>query len=1012
MNKIKITSYLFAIISLFSISEMKAQTVTITKLKQTDCYYYSNKSYTTVSMEILWSNQVSGIINVFLDTKNIKISTTKSMPQLINFEILADGLTHTITASGPSGGTDTKTILAPSPCIPLACNTNELGGIIYLDYNSNGIKDIGEYLGEKNIKINAVDKNDILYSTMSDENGLYKLNIPVANYPVRVEFSNIPNKYKNTSSVSPNGNNTMVQFVKVPSCSINLGLIDEIGYCENNPKFVTTIFRNGDPLPSGSIYGNLDVLRYYHYNENTLSAVNAGTKLANANQFGAIWGVAYDKKRNKVYSSTVVRHGSGFGPLGIGGIYVTDMTTNTSTPFLDVETLGIDVGDIGNNSVRGLFSNGNLSQDLDTWAKVCKQGIGGIDIDPNGEAIYFTNLFDKKIYKILLDADNNPTTIPTAADVTFYNIGNEATYGYTGGNMRPWALKYYNENLYVGIINDATNSQNKGDLRASILKIDIQTNTQTTVLEFPLNYTKGSPHSFWPNLGGFYPWIDDNTGPKISPHPLDNKALFLIYPEPILTEIEFDIDGSIVLAFSDRTGFQVNGRDLSANNTIISAFVGGDVLRGFKKGENYIIEYNAKAGAFTGFGANNNQGPGGGEFYVEDYSVHNENAMGGLAIKPGSGQILITQMDPYIANTNGTKVFNNTNGSTVSVITAYLQGFTQYTPNYSTAHKSIGMGDVEILCSTINTIEIGNRVWLDNDKDGIQDPDEMPIENVVIELYKDANNDNIPDGAALASTVTSVDGNWVFNNANVTEGILPNTNYLIKIANSQFNNGKGFGLLNKLLPTVANATNPSSTNDEVPGLINNSNIDTWADNDGNLFNGEVLIKYRTSSYGENNHHLDFGFYLDLHCAITNMIATPNICNSINKNNHDVAGSLDLFDAPSSGLLLIYIPNIDTLEFTPPFGNQIDFVFTNIPSNGNLNTIYAQFTALTTCNSSVSYLSPAPLTPPTLEIVNNVCPQKIGEINVVEHCGTNSFIEYSINNGNLGAFRNHFIPPFQ
>ena len=119
---------------------MKAQTVTITKLKQTDCYYYSNKSYTTVSMEILWSNQVSGIINVFLDTKNIKISTTKSMPQLINFEILADGLPHTIIASGPSGGTDTKSILAPSPCIPLACNTNELGGIIYLDYNSNGIR--------------------------------------------------------------------------------------------------------------------------------------------------------------------------------------------------------------------------------------------------------------------------------------------------------------------------------------------------------------------------------------------------------------------------------------------------------------------------------------------------------------------------------------------------------------------------------------------------------------------------------------------------------------------------------------------------------------------------------------------------------------------------------------------------------------------------------------------------------------------------------------------------------
>ncbi len=137
----------------------------------------------------------------------------------------------------------------------------------------------------------------------------------------------------------------------------------------------------------------------------------------------------------------------------------------------------------------------------------------------------------------------------------------------------------------------------------------------------------------------------------------------------------------------------------------------------------------------------------------------------------------------------------------------------------------------------------------------------------------------------------------------------------------------------------------------------------------------------------------------LPCSIVNITATPNTCNAINRQNHDITGVITVQNPPLTGGLNIFLNGILKLTLSQPLSNNINYTIPNINSDGNLNTIVATFVDKPNCSGSISYLSPAPLTPPTLEIVNNVCPQKIGEINVVEHCGTNSIIEYSINNGN-------------
>jgi hypothetical protein len=53
-------------------------------------------------------------------------------------------------------------------------------------------------------------------------------------------------------------------------------------------------------------------------------------------------------------------------------------------------------------------------------------------------------------------------------------------------------------------------------------------------------------------------------------------------------------------------------------------------------------------------------------------------------------------------------------------------------------------------------IQIGNRVWADNNCDGVQDPCEDPIEGVFVSLYSATTN------ALLATTTTNKFGEYYF----------------------------------------------------------------------------------------------------------------------------------------------------------------------------------------------------------------------------------------------------------
>ena len=59
-------------------------------------------------------------------------------------------------------------------------------------------------------------------------------------------------------------------------------------------------------------------------------------------------------------------------------------------------------------------------------------------------------------------------------------------------------------------------------------------------------------------------------------------------------------------------------------------------------------------------------------------------------------------------------------------------------------------------------LRLGNQVWNDFDGDGKRDSNEPGIGNVTVSLYTDNDGDNLPDGAAVATTVTDLFGKYIF----------------------------------------------------------------------------------------------------------------------------------------------------------------------------------------------------------------------------------------------------------
>ena len=780
-----------------------------------------------------------------------------SSPQVVTFYVPAGSPAGNINAAFTTNGACSDgpvPYTVPAPCNPSPCAAGSgIGGKVFEDYAYNGTLDPGDSEGVQGITVNLYTCDGSgstpttpTYSTVSDVNGDYTFT-PVqapAGGRYRIEFVIPPALaaiYSRTLGESQNYSD--VQFATSPSCDVNLGLNNSANYCQPDPFVFLNCFARG--TYNNSIGTNEPTIVRYNYGQNN-NAGAGNTYFGTHGQTGSIWGMAYDRKRGMLYSASCFRRHSGLGPLGLGGIYVTDVNanpaTNPTTTFLDLDNAPF-TENFGTEPARTGLPNTPFTRSRDDAAfpLVGTIGMGDIDYNEFTDELYTVNLNTKEL--VIIDLSGyDPTSItptePGPADITRVTLPAPCTG--SAGQSRPWAVKARSDGtVYVGMVCDGTGpGGTASDLRAYIYEYVPGTGfTATPVLDFPLTYPKGSPHPGSAAVfGDWEPWI--STWGQVQ-----HYGFLDVHPQPVLADIEFDVDGSMVIGFLDRAASLQFGSDDygPGTNDIETGIASGDILRAYSKGGVFILENNAQAGPSTGAGPNNFQGPGFGEFYDDNFQNgprtydHAEVGLGGLALAPGSGEVVGTFADPF-TNTiwsAGTRNYDNNTGNYTSAYVIYRNS--SGPGSGAQFGKGGGLGDLELICDTLEAIEIGNYVWVDRNRNGLQDPCEPPLPGVTVQLYS---------GATLVATTTSgTNGEYYFSDQTYP-AITPGTNYSIVFGDGQINSSGV--LFDTLIVTLPN---------QGPKDIIDSDVIEVA----GTYGGLPHVNITTPSNGNVNHSFDAGF---------------------------------------------------------------------------------------------------------------------------------------------------------
>lgn len=715
----------------------------------------------------------------------------------------------------------------------------QVSGYVFRDYNANGVVDTNDK-GVLKAVVNAYSASGQLVGTdtVKTTDGAYLL--PSITGALRIEFVNLSENFWD----APVGtqSRTSVQFITAPASNINLGLSQPRDFTNGQPSVVTVCYRAGvhtdftnDPaiitfpyFQAGSSNRNAYTIDYDMPMNHDLTVPIA--------KVGSLWGMAYDRFAGKVYASAFMKRHAGFGPHGSGAIYQTDTVGVNASLIADLNaifgpnTTGPDLHNMDLDHFRDYKVQGNLN----TIDAVSKVSLGGLAISPDGMHLYVMNLFDRHLYII-------PTQNPSAVNITKVPI--PIPVGTSNpDDIRPFAVEQYLGVVYVGMVNSAQSTQNANDLKAYVYTFDPKSKTFNSkpFFETPLNYPRGKATPGSPNqIADWLPWT--NGFKAIPPNVGDFNWQYPIYPQPLLVGIDFTDDGELVIGLRDRYGDQMGNivRSNPDNDEYYSGVSTGDVLIAARKNDGWELETNGKVGNKISTSGPGN-GPGGGEFFGDDYYVpfQNEISTGGVKILSGQSEVIVGTIDPIFvpndvylggANSGGVRWFSTDDGS-------FKRGYRLFGPGHGgkaikldslDLGKASSLGDVEVI-TTPGPLEIGNRIWRDRDGDGIQDADEPGIAGLNVELWK-ANT-------RIATEITDAKGEYYFS-SNKHKELTRFSEVEIRLDTTQT-------LLTGLRLTKRNA----ATNDAI-------------DSDATTQGAFAVILYSTQDAGMNNHTLDMGFQL-------------------------------------------------------------------------------------------------------------------------------------------------------
>jgi trimeric autotransporter adhesin len=330
---------------------------------------------------------------------------------------------------------------------------------VFRDIDSDGTWDAGEP-GQSGITVTATCVADTgtdtgpfddVYgpatSTTTAADGSFTLSGADVRGLCRVEFA-IPTALQTflqpgvatIAVASPNSAGTHVQFV---DATLNPTVTTAV----HNPGDHTGLSSTPDVATGRSIPGAAsaaanNIAATYDTVLRTDYALGAPTAVAQGEESGSIWGIAWEPATESIFAAAVVKRHSGLLAGGPDAIYAygASVPAGWATPFTSVDT---DAGAVANDAVRGLGDGSAPSDDDDAFALAGTLGWGDLDISEDGRTLYGVNLKDKTV---------QPIDIATKAAGTAISIPTPAC---TNGAARPWGLEVNDGLIYAGVVCDA-----------------------------------------------------------------------------------------------------------------------------------------------------------------------------------------------------------------------------------------------------------------------------------------------------------------------------------------------------------------------------------------------------------------------------------------------------------------------------------------------------------------------------------------------------------------------------